>query len=76
MIDRPKLRFYLDGPADDRLRVFLIAGAETPHAVQPTGTADFIEWDVSALTGQQVVLVVEDRSETGAVLLDQVALAN
>jgi hypothetical protein len=72
VIERPRLRFMLAGPADPGLRVVLLDGPESAHTAVATGEASSIEWDVSALMGRRVILLVEDRSAAGGLVLDEV----
>lgn len=66
------LRFWLHGHSAEGLRVLLSSGAETPFQAKPTGTPLWVEWNVSALVGQTVALVVEDSSEAGGLAVDQI----
>jgi hypothetical protein len=74
LIDRKHLRFVLDGAKDAALRVRLLDGAETARALTPQDGVTTIDWDVSDLRGHQVVLVLEDRSPTHGLAVDEVVL--
>jgi hypothetical protein len=71
-IDRPHLRFMLAGPADPALRVLLVAGAETARVATPAGGVAPVEWEVRDLIGRQVVIVIEDRSPTTSLAVDEI----
>ena len=71
-LDRPRLRFRLDGPADPGLRVLLLDGPEAARSASPTGKPTDIEWDVAALKGRPLTLVIEDRSATGGLAVDEI----
>jgi hypothetical protein len=73
-IDRPHLRFALLGPADSGLRAMLLDGPETARTASPTGGVTLVDWDMTALQGRDVVLVIEDRSPTAGVAIDDVVL--
>jgi hypothetical protein len=71
-VDRAHLRFMLAGPADPALRVLLIAGTETARTASPRGGVAAIEWDVRDLIGRQVVILIEDRSPTASLAVDEI----
>jgi hypothetical protein len=71
-IDRPHLRFHLSGPVDQGLRVLMLDGPEAAHAALPAGAATVIDWDVSALQGKSVTLLIEDRSPTAGLAVDEI----
>jgi hypothetical protein len=71
-LDRPRLRFRLDGPADASLRVLLLDGPEAARSASPTGKPVDVEWDVAALKGRPLTLVVEDRSAAGGLAIDEI----
>ena len=76
-VDRARLRFRLAGPADPDLRVLLLAGPETVHSATPGGQpteVGWVEWDVSALRGRTVTLVIEDRTPRAGLAVDEIAL--
>jgi hypothetical protein len=70
-LDRPHLRFTLLGPADPGLRVLLVASGETARTATPTGKLTTIDWDVRDLAGRPAVLLIEDRSPTGSLAVDE-----
>jgi hypothetical protein len=72
LLDRTRLRFRLVGPADPGLRVLLLDGPEVARSASPTGRPHDIEWDVAALRGRPVTLVIEDRSAKGGLAVDQI----
>lgn len=71
-IGHAHLRFTLSGPRDPALRVLLLDGQETAFEVSPTGGAGDVEWNVGPLAGRKVVLVIEDRSPTGGLAVDEI----
>jgi hypothetical protein len=71
-VGRPHLRFTLAGPADPGLRVLLVAGAETARTANPSGAVAAVEWDVRDLIGRQVVILIEDRSATASLAVDEI----
>jgi len=71
-IDRPHLRFVLGGAAVPALRVALLSEGQAIRTASPTGVSAAVDWDVSDLLGRQVVLLVEDRSATGGLVLDEI----
>jgi hypothetical protein len=71
-VDRAHLRFALAGPADPALRVQLISDGGPVRSASPTGASAMIDWDTSDLVGREVVLLVEDRSATGGLVVDEV----
>ena len=71
-LDRPRLRFRLDGPADASLRVLLLDGPEAARSASPTGKPMDVEWDVGALKGRPVTLIIEDRSAAGGLAVDEI----
>jgi hypothetical protein len=73
-IDRKHLRFVLDGAKDAALRVRLLDGSETARSLTPSDGVTTIDWDVSDLRGHEVVLVLEDRSPTHGLAVDEVVL--
>jgi hypothetical protein len=66
------LRFRLDGPADPGLRVLLLDGPEAVRTASPGGKPADVEWDVAALKGRAVTLVIDDRSPTGGLAVDEI----
>jgi hypothetical protein len=64
----------LDGAKDAALRIRLLDGAETARALSPQDGVTTIDWDVSELRGHDVVLVLEDRSPTHGLAVDEVVL--
>jgi hypothetical protein len=74
VIDKPTLRFLLRGPRDPGLRVLLLDGPEAAHTATPEGGdhVQTIEWDVGAQLGHTVTLLIEDRSTTGGLVVDEV----
>jgi hypothetical protein len=75
VVDRARLRLHLRGTPAPGLRVLLLEGPETVHVATPRGDAPAaVEWDVTALAGRQVALVIEDRSTAGALAVDEIAL--
>jgi hypothetical protein len=73
-IDRKHLRFVLAGSKDPALRIRLLDGPETVRSLTPRDGVDTIDWDVSALMGRDVVLVLEDRSPTHGFAVDEIVL--
>jgi hypothetical protein len=71
-LGRPRLRFRLDGPPDAGLRVLLLDGPEAARTASPTGKPTDIEWDVAALKGRALTLVIEDRSASGGLAVDEI----
>jgi hypothetical protein len=52
--------------------VLLLDGPEAARSASPTGTPTDIEWDVAALKGRPLTLVIEDRSATGGLAVDEI----
>jgi hypothetical protein len=73
-IDRKHLRFVVVGAKDPALRIRLLDGSETIRAITPKDGVDTIDWDVSALMGHDVVLVLEDRSPNNGFAVDEIVL--
>jgi hypothetical protein len=71
-LDRPHLRFTLSGPADPGLRVLLVASGETARTATPTGKVTTIDWDVRDLAGRPALLLIEDRSPTASLAVDEI----
>jgi hypothetical protein len=67
-----RLRFTLAGPSDAGLRVLLLAGQEAVRSATPTGAAAAVEWEVSELSGKPLTLVIEDRSATAGLAVDEI----
>jgi uncharacterized membrane protein (UPF0136 family) len=74
VLDRPHLRFTLSGPADPALRVLLLAGTTPARVASPRGGVASVEWDVRDLVGREVALVIEDRSPTSALAVDDIVV--
>jgi hypothetical protein len=66
------LRFALSGPADVGLRVVLLDEGKPVRTASPSGTATVVDWDTNELVGRSVVLLAEDRSPTGGLVIDEV----
>ncbi len=66
------LRFWLHGHNVEGLSVELLAEEKTLRQAQPTGNAEWVQWDVGALVGQTVVFVVQDTSDRGGLAVDQI----
>jgi hypothetical protein len=73
-IDRSHLRLALAGPADPALRVALLSQGQSVRAASPTGATATVDWDTSDLLGQEVVLLVEDRSATAGLVVDEIVV--
>jgi hypothetical protein len=71
-LDRAHLRFVLSGPADPGLRVALLDEGKVVRAASPSNATATVDWDTSDLVGRPVVLLVEDRSPTGGLVVDEV----
>jgi hypothetical protein len=71
-LDRAHLRFVLSGPADPALRVVLFDEGKVARGASPTGATAVVDWDTSDLIGRWVVLVVEDQSPTGGLVVDEI----
>jgi hypothetical protein len=71
VIDRPRLRFLLAGPAAARLRVALLDGTEVVRSASPTGAPATVEWEVGELRGREVVLLIEDASPEAGLTVDE-----
>lgn len=72
VITKPRLSLVVAGPADPSLRVMLVSGPAVARSASPKGAVERIEWDVADLVNQRVVLVVEDRSVTAGIAIDEV----
>jgi hypothetical protein len=70
-IDRPHLRFVLSGPAVSGLSVVLLDGEKVVRSASPSGATVTVDWDTSELTGHAVVLLVEDKSAAGGLIVDE-----
>jgi hypothetical protein len=66
------LRFVLAGPADPALRVVLLDQGKVVRTASPNGAAKVIDWGTSELVGRSVVLLVEDQSPTGGLVVDDI----
>jgi hypothetical protein len=66
------LRFVLSGPADPALRVVLLDEGKVERKASPTGAVSVIDWNTSDLVGRSVVLLVEDQSPTGGLVVDEI----
>ena len=73
-VDRTHLRFVLSGPADPALCVALLDQGKIVRAASPSNATATVDWNTSDLVGRPVVLLVEDRSLTGGLALDEVAI--
>ncbi len=72
-IDRPHLRFVITGPTDAALSVSLMDGANAARVVNNgSGKATVVDWDVSDLIGHSVTLVVQDRSPSSGIAIDEI----
>jgi len=71
-LDRAHLRFALSGPVDPALRVALLDDGKVVRAASPSGAVAVVDWDTSDLVGRSVVLLVEDRSPTGGLVVDEI----
>lgn len=40
----------------------------------PTGAASTVDWDTSDLAGQSATLLIEDRSSTAGIVVDEIAV--
>ena len=66
------LRFVLSGSADAGLRVVLLDEGNAVRTASPTGAAKVVDWNTSDLVGRSVVLLVEDKSPTGGLVVDEI----
>ena len=73
-VDRKHLRFVLAAAKDPALRIRLLDGAETARSLTPQDGVRTIDWDVSDLRGHDVVLVLEDRSPSHGMAVDEIVL--
>jgi hypothetical protein len=69
-----ELTFTLSGPADPALRVLLLDGPATLAETSPDGGTRQVNWTVPGARGREVVLVIEDRSPTGALIVDHIVI--
>jgi hypothetical protein len=67
-----RLRFILAGPGDPGVRVVLLVGGEIVRSASPRGPAAAVEWEVSDLVGKTLSLVVEDRSTSAGLAVDEI----
>jgi len=70
-VDRTHLRFTLSGPNDAGLRVALLAEGNPVRVASPSGTTTTVVWDTTDLQSRSGTLLVEDRSATGGLALDE-----
>jgi hypothetical protein len=73
-VDRGHLRFTLVGPADPGLRVLLLDGPEVARSAAPGGRPQVVDWDLADLRGRSVTLVIDDRSASAGLAVDDVLL--
>jgi hypothetical protein len=66
------LRFVLAGPADPALRAVLLDQGRVVRTASPSGAVAVVDWDTSELVGRSVVLLVEDQSPTGGLVVDEI----
>ena len=66
------LRFVLSGPADLALRVVLLDEGKVVRTASPNGAAAVVDWNTSESVGRSVVLLVEDQSPTGGLVVDEI----
>jgi hypothetical protein len=71
VVDRPHLRFALSGSADPGLRVTLLDEEKAVREAAPSGATLTVDWDTSELIGHSVALLVEDKSATGGLVVDE-----
>ncbi|HEX7599321.1 MAG TPA: hypothetical protein VF518_13985, partial [Polyangia bacterium] len=70
-VDQTHLRFTLSGPIDPGLRVALLAEGNPVRVASSSGTTTTVVWDTTDLQSRSVTLLVEDRSATGGLALDE-----
>jgi hypothetical protein len=72
-LGRPHFRFTVSliGPPDSKVRVLLLAGGRTVRSISPSPGTSPVEWDVGDLVGRDVVFLVEDRSPTSGIAVDE-----
>jgi len=71
-VDRKHLRFTFSGPPDPRLRVSLLLDGKPVRTASPSGAAVTVDWDTSDLIGQSATLLIEDRSTTAGMAVDEI----
>jgi len=55
-----------------RCGVVLLDQGRVVRTASPTGAAKVVDWDTSELVGRSVVLLVEDQSATGGLVVDEI----
>ena len=71
-LTKPHLSMTVLAPADPGLRVLLLVGQETARSASPPGGVGKITWDVTDLVGKKVELLIDDRSTTGGIVVDEI----
>ena len=66
------LRFVVSGSADAGLRVVLLDEVKVVRTASPSGATAVVDWNTSDLVGRSVVLLVEDKSPTGGLAVDEI----
>ena len=71
-VNERRLSFTLAGDSHAGLRVLLLAGPEVVRTAMPSGSPELVEWDLAGLGGRSLSLVLEDRSATGGLAVDEI----
>lgn len=71
-VDRGHLRFTFSGLKDPGLRVSLLIEGVPMRDAYPSGAATTVDWNVSDLIGQSATLLIEDRSDTAGIVVDEI----
>jgi hypothetical protein len=71
-VEKGHLRFTFSGPKDPNLRVSLLVDGMPMRDDYPVGTATTVDWDVNDLVGKSATLLIEDRSSTAGIAVDEI----
>jgi hypothetical protein len=71
-VGRANLRFSIAGPADPGLRVLLLDGPDTAREAFASGGTTEVTWRVDNLGKRELSIVIEDRSTTGGLVVDEI----
>ncbi len=73
-LDKQHLRFTFSGPKDPSLRVRLMIDGSPVRDGHPSGVATTVDWNVNDLMGKSATLLIEDRSPTAGIVVDEIVM--